>query len=143
MVHGSKNSARTFRSTVFSPNSLDVKLDKYLVEDNPEFSKTQLDFVMRYAQPKKYKVSPRTEILAMPKPQYQGKDFFQRNEFRGLFLADHQEAIGLKAFKYVDKLNDTTVSKFSSIETFRDSITAKKTQENFYKKETKLKNSLA
>lgn len=31
----------------------------------------------------------RENVLAIPKPQYQGKDFFQRQEFRGLLLADH------------------------------------------------------
>jgi len=34
----------------------------------------------------------------MAKPDYQGKDFFQRSEFRGLLLADYQEAIGEQAF---------------------------------------------
>jgi len=57
---------------------------------------------MAYVSPKNYKTSMRTEILAMPKTQYHGKDFFQRGEFRGLFLADHQDAIGDKAFKCVD-----------------------------------------
>lgn len=64
----------------------------------------------------------------MPKVEYQGKDFFQRNEFRGLFLADHQEALGKKAFKCVDDLNHSTVNKFNSIASFRDNISNKKTQ---------------
>ena len=75
----------------------------------------------------------------MPKQQYHGKDFFQRQEFRGLFLADHQEALGQKAFKCVDALNNSTVSQFNSINTFKDSITSRKTQENFYKTNTTLK----
>ena len=56
----------------------------------------------------------------MPRPQYHGKDFFQRPEFRGLILADHQEAIGEEAFRCVDSLNQDTVSKFNEIESFRD-----------------------
>jgi len=38
----------------------------------------------------------------MSKPEYQGKDFFQRSDFRGLLLADYQEAIGEKAFDCVE-----------------------------------------
>jgi hypothetical protein len=76
----------------------------------------------QFSTPKEYKSSNRTEILAMPKNQYHGKDFFQRAEFRGLFLADHQEALGQKAFNYVDQLNSSTVSKFNNISSFKDSI---------------------
>ena len=74
----------------------------------------------------------------MPKPQYHGKDFFQRQEFRGLFLADHQEAIGERAFKCVDTLNQETVSKFNSIDTFKESIQQKKAIQNYYKNNTTL-----
>lgn len=90
---------------------------------------TQNDLVSMktcYVEPKTYKRSPRIDVLAMPKPQYHGKDFFQRHEFRGLFLADHQEAIGERAFKCVDSLNQETVSKFNDITTFKDSISQKK-----------------
>ena len=55
----------------------------------------------------------------MPRPTYHGKDFFTRPEFRGLLLADHQEAIGEQAFRCVDNLNADTVSKFNEIESFR------------------------
>jgi hypothetical protein len=41
----------------------------------------------------------------MNKPEYQSRDFFNKSEFRGLFLADHQEAIGDKALKCVEELN--------------------------------------
>ena len=75
----------------------------------------------------------------MPKNQYHGKDFFQRQEFRGLFLADNQEALGQKAFKCVDELNSSTVSKFNQVSSFKDSIGQKKTQENFYKTNTTMK----
>ena len=64
----------------------------------------------QFVSPRAYQASDRVEILAMPRPQYHGKDFFQRAEFRGLFLADHQEAIGERAFKCVDELNQDTVS---------------------------------
>lgn len=77
-------------------------LDKYMLENLPEFTDAKLDIKTQFSSPKVYKTSPRTEILAMPKNQYHGKDFFQRQEFRGLFLADHQEALGNKAFQCVD-----------------------------------------
>jgi hypothetical protein len=75
----------------------------------------------QFVSPRAYQASDRVEILAMPRPQYHGKDFFQRSEFRGLFLADHQEAIGERAFKCVDELNQDTVSQFNSIGTVKDS----------------------
>ena len=53
---------------------------------------------MKFTQPKFYNQSDHLNILAMPKTEYQWKDFFQRSEFRGLLLADYQEAIGDKAF---------------------------------------------
>ena len=46
----------------------------------------------------------------MPKLDYQGKDFFSKQDFRGLLIADYQEAIGNKAFECVDELNNNTVS---------------------------------
>lgn len=78
-------------------------------------------------------------MLAKPRPQYHGKDFFQRKEFRGLFLADHQEAIGERAFKCVDSLNQETVTQFNQVETFKDSISQKKEVSNFYKTNTYVK----
>jgi hypothetical protein len=53
---------------------------------------------------------PRDNVLAIPKPSYQGKDFFQRPEFRGLLLADHQEIVGPRAYEMVEQLNTTTIS---------------------------------
>lgn len=73
----------------------------------------------QFVKPKMSKSSERTRILAMPKPTYHGKDFFQRPQFRGLLLADHQEALGESAFQCVDSLNADTVSKFNEIESFR------------------------
>ena len=71
----------------------------------------------------------------MAKPEYHGKDFFQRKEFRGLLLADYQEAIGEKAFACVDSLNTNTVSQFANLKSFRDSLGKKKLQDRFYKGE--------
>jgi hypothetical protein len=93
----------------------------------------------QFSTPKIYKTSNRTEILAIPKQTYHGKDFFHRQEFRGLFLADHQEALGQKAFEAVDQLNTSTVSKFNNISSFKESISSRKTQDNFYKSNTSMK----
>ena len=93
----------------------------------------------KYNTPKYYKASERTEILAMPKQHYHGKCFFERKEFRDLFLADHQEALGDVAFKCVDQLNNSTVTQFNDIPSFKASISARKTQEDFYKSSTKVK----
>lgn len=104
------------------------KLDKYRVENDPSFQTTRMSMRTQYNTVKSYQTSERTRILSMPKSEYQGKDFFQRKEFRGLFLADHQEALGKKAFKCVDDLNHSTVNKFNSINSFRENISNKKTQ---------------
>jgi hypothetical protein len=69
----------------------------------------------------------------MPKPEYQGRDFFWRNDFRGLFLADYQEQIGEQAYECVDQLNTSTVSRFSALKSFRDAISKKQLKEEFYK----------
>ena len=45
-------------------------------------------------------------MLAMPKEEHNASDFFQRQEFRGLLLADHQEALGKQAYDAVDHLNE-------------------------------------
>ena len=87
-----------------------------------ETAHERVSMLTSFVSPRTYQASERTEMLAMPKPQYHGKDFFQRSEFRGLFLADHQEAIGERAFKCVDSLNQDTVSQFNSIGSFKDSI---------------------
>ena len=73
------------------------------------------------------------DVLSMAKPEYHGKDFFQRKEFRGLLLADYQEAIGEKAFACVDQLNTNTVSQFSNLNSFREAIGKKKLLEKFYR----------
>ena len=48
-------------------------------------------------------------------------------------MADHQEALGQRAFECIDDLNRNTVTKFNDISSFRDSISQRKTQEAFYK----------
>ena len=93
----------------------------------------------QYSEPRKYKVSERTEMLAKPKNEYLGKDFFQHKDFRGLFLADHQEALGPKAFKCVDELNTQTVRKLSEVPSFRETIQQRKYIEDYYKSQAKLR----
>lgn len=65
---------------------------------------------LKFNAPRIYESNVHQDVLAMAKPEYHGKDFFQRKEFRGLLLADYQEAIGEKAFACVDQLNTNTVS---------------------------------
>ena len=64
-------------------------------------------------------------MLSMRKSDYQSNDFFSKSEFRGLFLADHQEIVGEKAFDYVDDINRSTLSKFGEIPSFRDATIRK------------------
>ena len=64
----------------------------------------------------------RDTILSIPKPEYQGTDFFLKEEFRGLLLADYQAAIGKKAIDIVGTLNQTSVGKFQQLQTFKESI---------------------
>ena len=47
--------------------------------------------------------------------------------------------MGKKAYKCVDQLNNTTVTHFNDVASFKDSINAKSTQEEFYKANTKVK----
>ena len=61
----------------------------------------------------------------MPKPEYQGNDFFQRSDFRGLLLADYQDAIGQKALDSVEDLNRTTLSQFQQLKQFKDALAIK------------------
>ena len=41
----------------------------------------------------------------MNRPEYRNGDLFENSDFRGMFIADHQEAIGEKANICVDELN--------------------------------------
>lgn len=78
--------------------------------------------VMKFKHPNTYESNEHINILAMPKTEYQGDDFFKRSEFRGLLLADYQNAIGPKAMDFVQQLNSGTVSQFSYIPTFKDGL---------------------
>ena len=123
-----------------------MDIDKYSVENLSQFSNEKLEYRLLHSTPKVYKTKERTKILAMPKQkEHHGQDFFQHNEFRGLFLADHQEALGHKATKYVNAINTNTVSKFNEVGSYVDSMNKRKTQENFYKaqriKESKIMGS--
>lgn len=71
-----------------------------LANRNVESQMSQKDngFVLKYTEPKIYPITEHLQKLSMPKPQYHSRDFFLNKDFRGLFLADHQEAIGEKAF---------------------------------------------
>lgn len=84
-----------------------------VVKDQPESSPKrkalQLKFDQKNTQPLN---RPRQDVLALPKPDYRGKDLFQRPDFRGLVLSDYQVAIGERARESVELLNKTTVSQF-------------------------------
>lgn len=97
----------------------------------------KLEMRMQFSEPRRYKVSERLEILAKPKNDFLGKDFFQHKDFRGLFLADHQEALGEKAFRCVDQLNTQTVRKFSEVPSFKETIEKRKEIEDFYKSQAR------
>ena len=47
--------------------------------------------------------------------------------------------LGKKAFKCIDKLNESTGRKFNQVAIFRDESTAKQTMQSFYKENTKMK----
>lgn len=46
-------------------------------------------FKFKFTIPKIPKGSDHLETLALNKPEYHSRDFFNKQEFRGLFLADH------------------------------------------------------
>jgi len=56
---------------------------------------------MKFNYPKRYTDDEHINILAMPKAEYLGYDLFKRSEFRGMLLADYQEAVGPKAGEIV------------------------------------------
>jgi hypothetical protein len=69
----------------------------------------------------------------MPKTEYQGKDFFERSDFRGLLLADYQEALGQPAQDLVEELNGSSLEQFARLDSFQQSIQTKSTLKSFYK----------
>ena len=56
-----------------------------------------------------------------------------RPEFRGLIMADYQNSIGPKAQESVDLLNQTTVAKFPQLQSFSETISAKRKVDHFYR----------
>jgi len=73
--------------------------------------------------------------LSQPKPAYHSKDFFLNKDFRGLFLADHQEAIGDQAFECVEDLNKNVLTQFKTLVGFNEAIQRRKQMQTFYKEE--------
>ena len=80
---------------------------------------------LKFSSPVRYRSTLRQQVLAMPKITYQGKDFFQRPDFRGLYLADFQDKLGDKAFEKIEQLNSNTVRNFGNLKSFKDAITQK------------------
>lgn len=95
----------------------------------------QKDYILKFTEPKAYPVTAHLEKLAMTKPPYHSRDFFLNKDFRGLFLADHQEAIGDPAFKAVDELNRTVLTQFKTLSGFNEAIQKRKELKKFYKEE--------
>lgn len=90
---------------------------------------------MKFDPPKTYQISEHLNKLAQPKPPFHSRDFFLNKDFRGLFLADHQEAIGEKAFKCVDELNKTVLTKFKGLKGFNEDLAKRKEMSTYYKEE--------
>lgn len=99
--HITANFNQTDLSLIFEDNQNQTRITPNL---------PQVPLITPHVHKKYYSTSERIEVLSKPKTQYHGKDFFNRQDFRGLFLADHQEAIGEAAFKCVDKINHDTVT---------------------------------
>jgi len=78
----------------------------------------------------------------MPKTEYQGKDFFERSDFRGLLLADYQEALGQPAQDLVEELNGSSLEQFARLDSFQQSIQTKSTLKSFYKSQSPTKRNL-
>ena len=77
-------------------------------------------------------------MLATHKPQYHASDLFLSQDFRGLFLADHQDSIkGDLAFKQVMDLNQKVVSKFNTLSKFNNDLENAKNVKEFYDGEIK------
>jgi hypothetical protein len=57
---------------------------------------------MRVARPLGYdRSNERINEIAKDKKEYQNPDFFMKQEFRGLILADHQEAVADMAYSHI------------------------------------------
>ena len=91
--------------------------------------------MLKFTDPKHYPVSDHLANLAASKPAYHSRDFFLNKDFRGLFLADHQEAIGDRAFQCVDELNRTVLTQFRTLTGFNEALQKRKDMQKFYKEE--------
>ena len=93
-------------------------------------------FLLKFSEGSKMlPVSDHIEALSKPRPPFHSRDFFMNKDFRGLFLADHQEAIGDKAFECVDELNKTVLTKFKGLPGFNDALQKRKEISTFYKED--------
>ena len=93
--------------TIASPSPTD-RVMNHLAAQGP--SPAEKEFILKFVEPRNYLYTPHLEVLSQPKAPYHSKDFFLNKDFRGLFLADHQEAIGDKAFECVDELNKNVLN---------------------------------
>lgn len=93
------------------------------------------DFGLKFAEPRQYPASTHLDVLASPKPAFHPRDFFLTRDFRGLFLADNQEAIGERAFACVDDLNRTVLTQFKGLHGFNEAIQQRKQAKRFYQEE--------
>lgn len=114
--------------------SLKSKNTRFQSTINTETSLNK-DFLLKFTEPKAYPVSEHLEKLATSKPEYHSRDFFLNKDFRGLFLADHQEAIGDRAFQCVDELNRTVLTQFKTLTGFNEALSKRKEIAKFYKEE--------
>ena len=117
---------RRHNTTVELEKAAGIRDKEELVVDG----KLNLKFQQKVTNPT---CSYHTQILATSKPDFFGKDFFARPEFRGLINADYQTSIGAKAQHSVDLLNQTTVSKFPTLQFFNESVATKRRVDHFYR----------
>ena len=71
--------------------------------------------------------------MSLNRPEFGTNDFFNSQDFRGLFLADNQEAIGERASNHVEDINRNTMNKFKQLSSYNDSIERRKVLNTFYK----------
>ena len=72
----------------------------------------------------------------MPKQTYEGKSIFQKQDFRGLLIADYTDAIGNKAYKYTNELEQQFDAEMSKIDCFNRSKEQSRSVLKFYKFES-------
>jgi len=117
-----------------------VTLDKYNGEHfiNADSAKKDHSSTLRTfkSNSKQYKTSARTEMLAMPKDEYKGKHLFEHSDFRGLFIADNQKALGKIAEESAATINYESQNMLNSINSIREMKFKQSTKEDFYKSNT-------